>query len=381
MAIIEVHGQGGRVLRDAVLNASAGDTIQVWGDPALPYIYVTDNVGVTIVGMNGRENCVIEGGHIYDESTDTHTGQRCVIGFSKNLTTIQSFTLRNGCSGTGRGGGVSNAKVIDCTITNCYANADGGGAYNCSISDSIVEYCTSTGNGGGANNSILTNSIIRNNTSTKANGGGAHGGALTDCEVYGNHAYRGGGYCGFSTTNCVFHHNTVRSYKGSAISADNNSVPKAINCLFYENGEAVDVGSGTIHNYQLYNCTITNNLDNRCYWVEYVAPSFNFIVANCFFDSVYQQASVTNIQFKNCIAIESNIKPENGDVLIVTDPMLTADYHLKKGSPCIGAGNAEYLQSATDLDGKEWKTPPSIGCYEFYGSKKYLPSSLHPLGA
>lgn len=51
----------------------------------------------------------------------------------------------------------------------------------------------------------------------------------------------------------------------------------------------------------------------------------------------------------------------------------STDFHLQSSSPAIGQGvNVGLL---TDYDGNYWKTPPSIGCYEYYASTP--PPSLH----
>lgn len=173
---------------------------------------------------------------------------------------------------------------------------------------------------------------------------------------------RGGYY-----TNCIFR-NIASTY--SPIRAC-----KLYNCLIHDCESRNHCLCWGNH---LYNCTITNCKTNTRGWFLY-GRAYNSIFHNItgWDKRGYDFASVRGA---------NNFFPEEvpncTDTILGTDALLDSTYHLKKDSPCIGAGNAEYLQSTTDLDDKEWKTPPSIGCYEFYDltRKFYLPSSLHPLG-
>ena len=58
------------------------------------------------------------------------------------------------------------------------------------------------------------------------------------------------------------------------------------------------------------------------------------------------------------------------------------NFHLFRSSDCIAAGNTDFLSALVyqcDLDGKPWKEPPSIGCYQ-YQPKAEMPNRLNPLG-
>lgn len=146
-----------------------------------------------------------------------------------------------------------------------------------------------------------------------------------------------------------------------------------INCLVYD---SISTGHCLCWGNHLYNTTFSNCTTQARGWFLY-GKAYN---------SIFHNITGWDKRAQNFASVRgaNNFFPEEvpncTNTILGTDALLDENYHLAKGSPCIGAGNAEYLQSATDLDGKEWKTPPSIGCYEFYGSKKYLPSSLHPLG-
>jgi hypothetical protein len=78
-----------------------------------------------------------------------------------------------------------------------------------------------------------------------------------------------------------------------------------------------------------------------------------------------QQLSDT---FRNCDLLTSTKNSSsyltclfNEDPLFANQQAL--DFHLTSSSPCISAG---IFSISTDLDGNLFKTPPSIGCYQFY---------------
>jgi hypothetical protein len=432
MAIIEVHGQGGNALQLAVDSASVGDTIQVWGDPSLPYSGIDCGTKkLTITGMNGRDNCIIDGGHSYDEATDTHSGSRCIFCNDNYISTIENFTLCNGYSDAD-GAGLYYTNSTNCLIENCsgfngaiyrgthnnsivrnnVVSNRGGGGYYTTMNNCEVYGNFSLKNGGGGDNTTFNNCRIYNNTTNGWGGGGIYS-KLTDCEIYENTATSGGGTYNCILTNCIIHDNSSASYGGGCREGT------ATDCEIYDN-IANDYGAATyqtpcvrcyIHGninikedgvYICFSgsfdcCLIFNSVVGSVYSSTVVSDKRNCIyygggnvnIRNSVFyfvgesGSAMQGHKADRTNYENCLfypAVSNLVDVEAKKILNGVDPLLDATYHLQKGSPCIGAGNAEYLQSATDLDGKEWKVPPSIGCYEFYGSKKFLPSSLHPLG-
>lgn len=375
MAIIEVHGQGGDALQLAVNSASTGDTIQVWGDPALPYSGHINCVTkkLTIIGMNGKENCIIDGGHTYDEATDTHTGTYCVRSTNTAaMSTINFFTIQNGSNANDNGGGCIAMNVNNCIIQKCYAN-NGAGGSNCNITNSIIRNNQSKGNGGGTSGGTAVNCEIYDNIA-KINGSGGNSGTFNNCMIYNNRCENtnnnyGGGIRNSTANNCIIRNNTnaVGNYENTYSGTYTNCLIVGggctgvfTNCTFVCNKNfCVYLSSGQLKNCILYNTNPSgqsmlghNATDRTNYW-----------------NTLFYPAVTSNL-----------VDAEAKQILNGVDPLLDSTYHLRKSSPCIGAGNADYLQSATDLDGKDWKVPPSIGCYEFYGSKQYLPSSLHPLG-
>jgi hypothetical protein len=198
------------------------------------------------------------------------------------------------------------------------------------------------------------------NCGAKSFGGIARNATLTNCKIV-NCVGQSTGYVirQGSCINCSFEN--INAANAGFVFA----YGKVVNCVFtniYNGG----IGSGAA---KIFNCTFSSSSVTS-------TTSNGYSVYNSIFNDCPNVETIPSVGFYNCCSNTTDL----GDSNIYDNPKLTDDYHLQKGSPCIGAGNAEYLQSATDLDGKEWKTPPSIGCYEFYGSKQFLPSSLHPLG-
>jgi hypothetical protein len=67
--------------------------------------------------------------------------------------------------------------------------------------------------------------------------------------------------------------------------------------------------------------------------------------------------------------------PPNGVGNISSDPQLANSSHLSAGSPCRGAGSADYA-SGTDIDGEPWANPPAIGCDDYHAGALTGPLSV-----
>jgi hypothetical protein len=155
----------------------------------------------------------------------------------------------------------------------------------------------------------------------------------------------GGAWCASSNAavaNCVIVSNTSYSYGTGAYQGTLN------NCLIRSNGFAggswdvfsASVNSCTIvdNNYATYECTLTNCI------VYYNTPG------NC----------ANTIAAAYCCTTPAITGPGN----FTNAPQLSADgVHLTSASPCIGAGTN--LVIGTDIFGRAWANPPSIGCAEY----------------
>jgi hypothetical protein len=68
---------------------------------------------------------------------------------------------------------------------------------------------------------------------------------------------------------------------------------------------------------------------------------------------------------------------ENHDALMGRDPLLTADYHLRPGSPAIDAGMDAGVK--TDIDGQPRPSgaAPDIGADEYYQRRLFFPRIVY----
>jgi hypothetical protein len=221
---------------------------------------------------------------------------------------LTGFTLTNGIDST-RGGG------IWCASTNAVVS-------NCVIVGNIVEGWGSC-EGGGVCRGTLFNCTLSGNSAVvydpawaQAAGGGAYGSTLYNCTLTGNFArVLGGGADSSTLYNCTLTGNWA-------------------------------VGGGGAHNSTLNNCIVYFNTASSD--------------LNCDFSSTLNYCCTTPM-------------PTNGVGNITNAPLLV-DYaggslRLQSNSPCINAGNNDYVTWSTDLDGNPRIVSGTvdIGAYEYQG--------------
>ena len=314
------------------------------------------------------------------------------------------------------GGGMynykSNPTLINCLFSGNDAYWQGGGMCNYQ-SNPTLENCTFTANdvmdvGSGMYNNesspTLTNCIFSGNLAGW-NGGGMRNSysspILTNCTFVGNDAYTGGGMDNWYSTpilaNCTFSGNYADVSSGGMYNY--KSSPTLTNCVFVDNSGR-DCGGmcNTDSSPRLTNCVFSHNVSPAMY----NSKSSDLILTNCTFaqnsgnalacDSYLQQYP-SKLVLTNCILWNGGDEIRNNDNSVITinysdvqggwpgdgnidaDPCFAelgyrdvnvmpdgdtyhfwveGDYHLMPDSPCIDAGEPNYIAgpNETDLDGK-----------------------------
>ncbi len=288
------------------------------------------------------------------------------------------------CGGGGMYNDYSNPTLINCTFIANTAEYYGGGMINF-WSNPILTDCTFTDNfspyrGGGMHNDsgsfkpILTNcTFIRNRSD--GDGGGMYGSShnspiLTNCTFRGNSAEEcGGAIC-------------------NGASGDGGGSPTINNCMF--TGNRAGENGGAVHNGPHSNTMLT-----RCTFSDNSASNGNALACN----SVYQKYP-SDLEITNCIIWDGGNEIWNNDNSTISitysniqsgwtgqgnidiDPCfvepgywepngvwIDGDYHLFTDSPCIDAGDPNYIAgpNETDLDGNPRVIAGRIdmGVYEF----------------
>jgi len=260
-----------------------------------------------------------------------------------------------GNSATRRGGGMYNQADCDPTLSNCIFSENsaehGGGIYNFESSPTLVDCMfrgnSATENGGAVCNddspSIFINCAFSNNSAGK-NGGGMynHHGiynlnitqTLFNCTFSGNLAgNNGGGMCNICMrlpllTNCTFSGN-IANGAGGGIHASGgciyyiSDIPQILNCIFC--GDTAAYGNEI----SLVTLSISYPSGASLTCASRISVGYSDIQGGW--------PGLGNIDADPCF-----VDPENGD------------YHLLVGSPCIDAGDPNYIAepNETDLDGK-----------------------------
>ncbi len=400
------------------------------------YFHTGEDENSVVAGFTIKNGYANRGGAIYshscspqiidcdivNNSADNYGGAVYIYSGSPNISkcTITGNTAK-------RGGGIyfdaSSSKLINCTFKNNLAKQFGGGIFfnrsnpkltNCTISnnkalsysgggiclfesDPIISNCTISENvirreGGGIclwwSNPILVNCIITGNTAYDSYG---HGGGIScwssnptivSCTIVSNWAGDGGGgiSCGYHSSptiaQCTIANNFADTYGGGIYSSA--SYPYILGSIVY--GNQASAGN------ELY---LTDW--NGTIWPSYCAISYSDINRDQY--DIYVNHSTINWEEGNIDADPCFVNPGYW-----SDPCNTpsepnddlwndGDYHLLADSPCINAGDPNYIaepNEATDLDGQPriFLGRVDIGAYEFVPSLEvpmhFTPRTLNP---
>ena len=158
----------------------------------------------------------------------------------------------------------------------------------------------------------------------------------------------GGVWCASSNAmvaNCVIAFNTAFQNGGGAYQGTLN------NCLICSNS------TGGACNAFLNNCTV---ISNASVGVFQTAPNLVRITNCIIYFNPNGNYGGPPIAFSYCCTTPAATGTSN----FTTAPQLFVDgIHLTSTSPCIGTGTS--VATGTDIFGKAWANPPSVGCAEF----------------
>jgi hypothetical protein len=285
----------------AAINRAANDDTILVNDGTYEPIDASKKA-IAIRSVNGAEKTIIDGGGV----------ARCAAlgSDSERKTTLEGFTLQNGCANDG-GGGACSGTLRHCLVQNNSAK-NGGGVYDC-----VVDNCVLANNsanksgddddyksyGGGAYKSVLANCVLRGNLADYY-GGGASESELLNCLLTGNVAECGGGTCDSLLVNCTVTKNHADSGGGIAASYEGIRDSTAYNCIIWGNS------AWTATNY--------DEDSNLAYSCSYPWAS----------------EGDGNISRRAPIFVDA----ANGD------------FRLRTGSPGIDAGNSEIFEEFAEVD-------------------------------
>ena len=260
---------------------------------------------------------------------------------------LDGFTITGGNSNGSKahGGGMYNYEGSP-TLSNCIfrdnsAGLYGGGIYNRQESSQTVTNCIFIKNwafvGGGMVNRTYSDP------------------ALTNCIFSGNVAEFGGGlysweWCSPRLTNCTFTGNTAEDGGGMC---DYGGSPTVNNCIFWDNSDADGMNESAQVLQQVGQLTINYTCIQG--WTGALGGTGNIGDNPCFLDAGYWG-----------LRNDPNIVAEPNDPNAI---WIDGDYHLLLSSPCIDAGDPNYVTQPdeTDFDGKPRVIGGRIdmGAYEF----------------
>jgi len=410
---------------EAIYDACDGDTVIVAdGTYTGPYNNDLDFRGkaITLRSESGPENCIID---------CNHSGRGFYFHSGEDANSVlDGFTITNGRIGAA--GGIlcqfSSPTISNCIITGNHATAmsGSGGGISCIKSSPIIANCTITGNSSGVGAGIycyksspkISDCTISNNSAEGTGGISCDGSSptITNCNIICN---KGGGISfdgNLTIANCTINGNTAPWGGGGILCWGGNST--ITSCEISGNlaeGEYA-YGGGVLccgpWSLEITNTTITGNQAEwggaMFSWGANLVMSNSTLAGNlspnggalaC--DS-YQQLNPSSVELSNCILWDTGAEIWNNDNSAITitysdvrgswpgegnidaDPCFTepgywdsnavwvdGDYHLLAGSPCIDAGDANYVAgpNETDLD----SNPRVINDRIDMGAYEYLP--------
>jgi hypothetical protein len=302
---------------------------------------------ITVISENGPESCVIDG-QDFARGFYFHNGE-------DSNSVLDGFTITNGGWPYEYGGGIycqaSSPTIRNCIISNNTAPRAGG--ILCLDSSPVIANCIITanhatamsGNGGGIlcwrSSPIIANSRISGNWATWL--GGAiysyeySSPTITNCTVTGNSATAGGAiHCyesNAAVTNCILWDNfgDVGSQINLASLHSDRPCTLSLNYSDLQGGQSdVSIGNWSTLNWGPGNIDADPRFVEPGYWDHNGTPDY-----------------------------------------IWDDFWVEGDYHLLSGSPCIDAGDPNYIPepNETDLDGN----PRLIGDGIDMGAYEYVP--------
>lgn len=340
---------------------TAGDSSLTLTDCSFNENSAEDGGGFSNGGSSSLSNCTFianlaneNGGGIFNAGSPILMG--CT--FSHN-----SGELGGGMHNTGPG----NTKLTNCTFSTNSA-VRGGGMYNGHPSKPTLTDCMLSGNtasdvGGAMYNAYrssptLANCTLGENTATNAGGGmyNWQGSSVTatNCTFKENVAIGGGGMAGWDydayLAYCVFNKNSVDS-RGGGMHNDRAS-PTLVSCEFTANRAQDGAGIyGFVSSPVLMNCTFSANLASSqggAMWNRGSPTLTNSILWGDSPAEIYLVQSSPVITYCDIQGGWSGYGNINADPLFAN--AASSDYHLLPGSPCIEAGDPNFIPGPNDVD-------------------------------
>jgi hypothetical protein len=225
----------------------------------------------------------------------------------------------------------------------------------------IIEYNELINNSNGIN--LFNSGIVRYNkilNTTKRAINLSANQPVVNVEIYGNLVVGAahGVFLGVQTTEpnetyADIYNNTLVGLRSGGFSY--YTAPYTISFSFRNNIVSVDpaAAEATI---RLHDLSGSTSFDYNCFFPEHPKLA---MIGSGYHDTLskFQEASGTNL---NSISLDPMFLGEN-------------DYHLKKGSPCAEKG-VWVVDGVTDLEGKPFHNPPSMGAYEVGPLKPFKPT-------
>lgn len=308
----------------------------------------------------GNRNINFKGKAITVRSTDPNNSQ------------IISETVID-CEGQGRGftfytGEKADSTLSGLTITNGYGIL-GGAIYCYNNSSPSINNCVIK-----TNSAVFGGGLACANSNTKPK--------ITNCIITANSALVGGGgfYINVSSPiirNCIISGNTAPD--GGAFFSHNPGNPIITNCTISQNTASRSTGV-IIFCYESSNMAVTNSIfwNNTTEYASQIKVGNSGAATSIHISYCNIQGGKDNIISDDNCTVEwgqGNIDADpnfvNSGSLTVSEVFTTGDYHLLGDSPCIDAGDPEFITepSETDIDGN----PRISGTKIDMGADEFVP--------
>ena len=360
-------------LKNSVITANRSSAAGGFDNCFLKFCKIADNYSE--IGAGGGANSTLRNCLVENNRT---SGWPAGVANSK----LTYCKIKGNYGSYANGGGVSHSTLNYCILDDNFAGFNGGGAYK-----SDLMHCRLLRNGaergGSVSDSYLKRCFIEQSSSASEWAIGTYS-QFDECFVKGSEYSNDFASCSFESCILSNSFSSLSSNIKNSILTLNERIyldgSTVANCLVANNGDISSIwtritNSTVVNNNYIdwYGSGYSDDMYNSIFWGNKKLEVNSEVIEYCAFeDSVY--AGTGNISLDSDNRKGPRFVRPSDSVGVPTSNIgilqtILANWRLRRKSPCIDAGDNEYVAQSTDLDGNKRISNGTVdmGCYESSG--------------